>query len=418
MKRANMLFAACVAVLLCVGQSRALDRLYVISDDGVGGEFISVFDGLPRGNSGFAGPGDTNILDADTNVPGISVLDASDVSNEVIVGGILLQKRDIDGNYMMQGGPINGAGLSATALEFGSLGPGNYIVASHDLTAPANSSQVLIFNAALGFINTATIPNVETATDIDFGDLVPSIPGNEYAVSTFSTTGFPGVPGFVVKFSFDGGTATFLDQQNPNSSTAAIAIGDLFPDAPDDLVLTGANPGLPALHGQGTMAFSGQPAGNVFEWEVGMGGAEPPVMNVVEIGNVSSTAGNEVVAGGNGEIRIIDSQSGSGSVLQTLATNQNIVDLVLADVFDNDGVLEIVAIASGGLILAFEHDTPGDISTPFVLDPANNKGGVYNAGSGVRTLIAIDKLTSPIPEPTTALLMLFGLIGVAGIRRR
>ena len=92
------------------------------------------------------------------------------------------------------------------------------------------------------------------------------------------------------------------------------------------------------------------------------------------------------------------------------------VDVVLADVFDNDGVDEIVAIASNGLILAYEHSTPGDTTTPFVLDPGNGVGAVFDAGFGTRTLLAIDSLF--IPEPTSALLMLLGSVGVFGFGRR
>lgn len=416
----NHVFKAlcCLSVLISyISGATAVERIYVVSTDG----YLTALDGLPVGNSGFGQSGDTTFLDLATGIPDLRAMDTGD-NGEVLVGGDGLHLYDSNLNLVKNGGPLNDNGNGVTALEIGNLGPGNYVVVAHDLPqlgpgcfgAPGGGcSQLLFFDDSLNAITANPIPNFGTARSIEFGNLSDHAlyPGTEVAIAghyenhaTSSRTA-PGDVGFVVMFNFNGtNPPSFPVTQHPfDHSIGDLAIGDLFGGTNEAFAITGSqtegNPAMgPTPLGQGTWAFS-DGAGVSLQWQNNLAApaGTPPAgltMKAVVIADVMSNPGNEVIAIGNNVLRIFDGQvmapEGNTPPMQEISLNMDGVELAVGDVLRGDGVDEIVVVTSGGMILALEHETPGDLSSPFALNPGSSIGAAFDTGG--RDLRAVEIL--------------------------
>lgn len=132
------------------------------------------------------------------------------------------------------------------------------------------------------------------------------------------------------------------------------------------------------------------------------------LFNAVDVGQLDADPEPEIVLVGNDVVRVLN-HDGS-FVFQTGPTNQNFVDVVIADAMDDDGVNEIVAVSDSGLVFAYGHSVIGDASSAF----SSGTLGFFSGGAAYTAVTALN----PVPEPTTALLMLLASVGAVGFRRR
>jgi len=142
-----------------------------------------------------------------------------------------------------------------------------------------------------------------------------------------------------------------------------------------------------------------------YQWNNAGGGPHGPsasgglTFNAVAVGQLDADAEPEIALVGDNVLRILN-HDGS-FVAQTGPTGQNMTDVVIADVMNNDGVNEIVAVTDSGLVFAFGPNGGGAL-------------GVYNVGNPITGVASL----RVIPEPASLVLLLAAACGLAVARRR
>lgn len=439
----NKYWGALTVVLLCSFASGftlsgvAADRLFFLNlnSDGVTGNQLNNLgkvdlltrsaagdEGTPRGIGGEAG-----FVSQPTNNPDVQVLAAGSVGGvpEVAVGGQYLQRFTADKEWVAQWDPAGGPTetQSIDAIAYGDVGDpafgltdriivtrrvepinggwGENDVLIHMISANPMAAQSMVSNP---------IPNQGVGNSIHIGEFNSGTPGNEILITTTETHN---TSTSTAADATTGNTLLYY-AQSANVLTQRGGDGQKFINRPisdavaDDFIPS--NPGLEYLvtgnnnpqgtdgFGQGSHLFSTDDAPNHvwfqdFERENALGathGAPPSglVFNAVTSANLDADPEPEIVLAGSDVIRVLNPEGDAGNpqafgppLWQSGPTMQNFIDVVVADVLDDDGVDEIIAGTESGLI--FVYAGTGNSSSPYDL------ASVFNTGNPLVGLAAI-----------------------------
>lgn len=363
-----------------------------------------------------------------TNNPDVQVLEAGSVGGvpEVAVGGQYLQRFTLDKQFIDQWDPAGGPNeeQSIDAIAYGDVGDpafgltdrivvtrrvqpiggggGENDVLIHMISANPMGAQSMVSNP---------IPNQGVGNSIHIGEFNSGTPGNEILITTTEThnTSSSTVADATT------GNALLYYAVSPTVLTQEGSDGQMFINRPisdavtDDFIPS--NPGLEYLitgnnspsgvdgFGQGSHLFSTTDVtdyvwNQIFERENALGASHgtPPgglLFNAATSANLDADPEPEIVLAGNDVIRVLNPEGDAGNpqafgppLWQSGPTEQNFIDIVVADVLDDDGVDEIVAASDGGLI--FVYANTGIVSSPY------NLAGVFNTGQPLVALAALD----------------------------
>ena len=407
LKRTSLLCTLAM-LLACSVSYGQLERLYVTTSDG----HLLAIDGLNAGTHDRGMPGDNTINDV--HQPGVhhTVLG---VGNETSVHGLQVVAGAVDAVVRVFNAdlsvntfnkPLSGAGNAISAVQVGSLNGLNHsIVASHGWLDGGGNRGTNVFTMSPDLVTNHTIntiPNI-LIKDAKLAEVDGSFTGNELVLGGINDVTQDPSSATLFKYRWDGANTTWAGQSGPlNNHLEAIAVGD------GKIVDVGANAAgpNPAVISDSSQAFDGNFG---FQWF----NAGPSIGTLVdaEFGDLFSDPGLEYIAAGDQAIFIVDAQSGAGS-FQQINTGENNTSLILADVLGNDGALEIIVGTASGKIMAYEHSTPGDDTTGFVLAATLN----LNLGAGDYGVTDLQSVT--IPEPATMTLLTLGTLGVLRRRKR
>ena len=438
---------------LVADQAAAIDRLYIGTARFAGSPppfditAVTALDGLVRANTGLGDPiGDAVVVNRrDT---GLQVPHSIAVGNEDSWWGLQVVMGSKTGHTFVYHGDlagptfVQGGGPITIRHAVGDIGPLQNVIAlthnfAHDdpdgTPNPYGGVSVLYFEfvpdpttpsgAALNFRNNGAVFGGGDSTSMIIGEFDPAHQGNELLVSTTSLSASLAAnrrrkaSGHVVAFPGPPAPGGFM---NPlpgwpfavNNTISDMAAGDLVPGGTLEYVITGNSPNdansVDGQFGKSSQAFE-VISNPLWGDQLGLPDQAATPMLAAAIGDLrSDVAGLETVVAGNDLFRILDA---SGNLLQEIDTNQDIRDLVLADVLGNDGVKEIVVGTFSGLLLAYEHTTPGNGATSFGLDTINFAyGGIFDMKGPVTAM------ASNVPEPASWLIAVIALAVVGGTR--
>ena len=417
----------------------AADRLFFLnlnSDAGTGAQQnnLGKVDLLTRSAAGDEGTprgigSELGYLSQPTNNPDVQVLEAGTVGGvpEVAVGGQYLQRFTLDKQWIAQWDPAGGPTetQSIDAIAYGDVGDPAFgltdrIVVTrrvHPIGGGGGENDVLIHMisanpmAAQGMVSNP-IPNQGVGNSIHIGEFNSGTPGNEILISTTETHN---TSSSTAGDATTGNTLLYY-AHSPTVLTQEGGDGQMFINRPisdavaDDFIPS--NPGLEYLvtgnnspsgvdgFGQGSHLFSTTDVtdyvwNQIFERENALGASHgtPPeglLFNAATSANLDADPEPEIVLAGNDVIRVLNpegdaenSQAFGPPLFQSGPTTQNFIDVVVADVLEDDGVDEIVAASDSGLIFVYANSVAGVVGSPFGL------AAVFNTGNPLVSLAAI-----------------------------
>ena len=417
----------------------AADRLFFLnlnSDVGTGAQQnnLGKVDLLTRSAAGDEGTprgigSELGYLSQPTNNPDVQVLEAGTVGGvgEVAVGGQYLQRFTLDKQWIAQWDPAGGPTetQSIDAIAYGDVGDPAFgltdrIVVTrrvHPIGGGGGENDVLIHMisanpmAAQGMVSNP-IPNQGVGNSIHIGEFNSETPGNEILITTTETHN---TSSSTAGDATTGNTLLYY-AHSPTVLTQEGGDGQMFINRPisdavaDDFIPS--NPGLEYLvtgnnspsgvdgFGQGSHLFSTTDVtdyvwNQIFERENALGASHgtPPgglLFNAATSANLDADPEPEIVLAGNDVIRVLNpegaptnSQAFGPPLFQSGPTTQNFIDVVVADVLEDDGVDEIVAASDSGLIFVYPNSVAGVVGSPFGL------AAVFNTGNPLVSIAAI-----------------------------
>ena len=416
MKAKFSVLAACLAVA-CATVAQAGDRLYFTQDSG-SNDTISKVNSLTRGVMGGGIGSEAGFAAGGTGTDNLGDIAAANINGTPVIAtaGNVIHTWDADINFVnvtdVNGGAPDVPIREIAVGEMGGNADRLVIARETDLASTNIFVQIYEATTLTNLHNPGPHANIGNATGLTLGDFDSTLPGREIGIGTTDLATLNKSPGFQLYVRGDNGN--WLGQQPLNQPISDVASGDLVPGVnSDEMILTGNIGGDPGPgFGQQSHVFSRTSGGGIaYQFENGGGGPHGPgglLFNAVDVGQLDADPEPEIVLVGNDVVRVLN-HDGS-FVFQTGPTNQNFVDVVIADAMDDDGVNEIVAVSDSGLVFAYGHSVIGDASSAF-------SGGALGFFSGGAAYTAVTAL-NPVPEPTTALLMLLASVGAVGFRRR
>lgn len=338
-----------------------------------------------------------------------------------------------------------------------------YIFNSTDVTSLSQVGNGVSANPAAPniFFPNGT-PN--TYVDVAIGELETSAKGNELVLGHHQLNSDGSrvasavqEAGKVREVQTLGGVNSVKRDHTMNAFLTGIALGDVrgpgenaTPGGPDDFIMFGTDNGAPQRTNRNSwQAFSrsegagGFPnfnflnfnaanqasaivdgaIGDVFGGAFGTAPDDPAAPDLrsdfVSVGKELNSGGAGASPTGNGVVEISNTFSGGCCLQQIIVPGEELTSVVLADILDSDGVLEIIAGGSLGNLHVFRHSTPGDLTSLFGTTPAISLNVLpVGLASGRVIELAKEFRGAVVPEPSTVCLVaLLGLIGVASSRR-
>jgi len=417
-KVGNIFLLGCLAIGLAAGSAAVADNLYFSVNSGANDTLMMVT-GLAPTSGPPAGLGDqAGFKAAGTNSDGIVAIDAAMIGGQprVATGGQFLALWNGNDIGWVAQSPMNPPVRELVLGEVG--GNGDRVVIARDTNDDKIEFAMFEGSTLNHVVTPGPHPNLGNASGMARGNFTDNHAGSEIVVSTADLTTLNKTPGYQLYLS--GENLGWLGQQPINQPSSDVAAGDLVPGLNnDEAIFTGGIGGDPGPgYGQQSHVFSTGPNVNgqmVYQYENGGGlphgvpaGNGELLFNAVAVGQLDADPDPEIVLAGNNVIRVLNHDS--SFVFQSGPTNANIVDVVIADAMNNDGVNEIIAVTDGGLVFAFGHNVAGDAASGI----AGGALGVYNVGNPITGVAAL----KIIPEPASALLLLLAACGLAVARRR
>jgi len=408
----KIILLACLAMGLAAGSAAVADNLYFTVDSGDNDTLMMVTGLAPTTGAPVGLGGQAGFKAAGTGSDGIGAIDAAMIGGQprVATGGQIIHLWDgNDISYLKHSDPTGpGDNNPVREIVLGEVG-GNEdrLVIARETGTGATDILLQMFEASTMSHITTPGPhnNIGNAVGMARGNFTDSFPGSEIVIGTTDLATLNKSPGF--QLYVRGDNLGWLGQQ-PVQVMTDVATGDLVPGLNnDEAIFTGNIGGDPGPgNGQQSHVFSTGPGFSMdYQWNNAGGGPHGPsasgglTFNAVAVGQLDADAEPEIALVGDNVLRILN-HDGS-FVAQTGPTGQNMTDVVIADVMNNDGVNEIVAVTDSGLVFAFGPNGGGAL-------------GVYNAGNPITGVASL----RVIPEPASLVLLLAAACGLAVARRR
>lgn len=421
---------------IAVGNATASSGLQVGVGDKTGG--VHILNGGLTSELGFA----------DVNGP------ANDPVTGIAVGSIGDKAYAVSATHLFyDGGTVAMANLRGNALIFDSSNAASLTLVGSPVPANPGAPNIFFPNGT---------PN--TYVDVAIGELETTALGNELVLGHHQLNADGSrvasavqEAGKIREIQTLGGVNTVKRDHTMNAFVTGIAIGDVrdgsehaTPGGPDDFIQFGTDNGAPQRTNRNSwQAFSRSPGaggfpnfnflnfnaanqasaivdgaiGDVFGGAFGTPPNDPTAPDLrndfVAVGKELSGGGAGATPTGNGMIEISNTFSGGCCLQQIVVPGEELTSVVLADILDNDGALEIVVGGSLGNVHVFRHATPGDLTSLFETAPAMSLNVLPSGLSSGRVIeLATEFRGAVVPEPSSVCLATFlGLLGLACSRR-
>lgn len=480
-KCSHVAIAGAIAAVIVIGACAvcSADSIYLISDGGhaaridsgvvIGASYVDSnqdFTRIAVGNSGASsglqvGVGDktggVHVLNGGLTSQ-IGFVDVNGPANDpvtgVAVGSIGDKAYAIAATHLFyDSGTVAVSNLRGNALIFDSSNVASLALVGSPVSANPGAPNIFFPNGT---------PN--TYVDVAIGELETSAQGNELILAHHQLNSDGSrvatavqEAGKIREIQTQGGVNTVKRDHTMNAFVTGIALGDVrdagehaTPGGPDDFIQFGTDNGAPQRTNRNSwQAFSRSPgaggfpnfnflnfnaanqASAIVDGAIGdvFGGAfgtPPDDPTAPDLRNDFVSVGKELNSGaagatptGNGVIEISNTFSGGCCLQQIIVPGEELTSVVLADILDNDGVLEIIAGGSLGNLHVFRHSTPGDLTSLFDTTPAVSLNVLpVGLASGRVIELATEFRGAVVPEPSTACFVaLLGLVTVASSRR-
>jgi len=390
-----------ICLLMFTSTCFATDTLYVTTSDG----YLLAIEGMVSGTHARGSAGDQTIGEVDPN----SIPDGMDGGWTCVAvgphlgGGLLNSVKVIAGRdkafvwlynkdltAVLAGGGISNVFNEVRDVAIGDLGDQKAMIfAAHAIRAfdggPATSSSLLGWTNGFDFIAGAG-PGPHLIQGFSIADVDASISGNEIIYGALSDISMAPDNSDIGLVRWNGSVPSTYWQQGggtyPKNMISHVLTGDLYPgENADEWVMIGnrndiTDPSVASTIGNGSHAFSwdGTPSG-VSKWTHDPNTGNPAhnvvagVVADVYDGFAAGDGGLEVITVGANSLYIVDGNPalGSAATLKTIDLGEPMSSVIVADVLGDDDVDEIVVGTPSGKLLAYEHATPTDLSTDFLL---------------------------------------------------